>query len=93
MSLNSFLDQLYSLWQQFLTVFPDWMGGIISLVVFVFLIKSLIELVKKSFIWLILLIIFVPASLPLLQEIGLDIIALLQKLLPQAPISIPEFWR
>jgi hypothetical protein len=39
------------------------------------------------------LIIFVPASLPLLQEIGLDIIALLQKLLPQAPISIPEFWR
>lgn len=76
------LEQAYSLWLDFLALFPDSIRGFVSLAVFVFFIKVIIDLVKKSFIWLLLLIFFVPASIPLIKEIFASIVRFLQFILP-----------
>ncbi|MDD3532227.1 MAG: hypothetical protein PHR64_02510 [Candidatus Shapirobacteria bacterium] len=76
------LEQAYSLWLDFLALFPDSIRWLVSLAVFIFFIKIIIDLVKKSFIWLLLLILFVPASIPLIKEIFTSIVRFLQFILP-----------
>jgi len=76
------LEQIYSLWLDFLALFPDSIRWLVSLVVFCFLVKVIIDLVKKSFIWLLLLILFVPASIPLIREIFTSLVKFLQLILP-----------
>ncbi len=76
------LDQLYSLWLDFLALFPDSIRGLVSLVVFIIFVKVIINLVKKSFVWLLLLILFVPASIPLIKEIFASLIGFLKLILP-----------
>jgi len=76
------LEQIYSLWLDFLALFPDSIRWLISLVVFILFIKIIIDLVKKSFIWLLLLVLFVPASIPLIKEIFISIVRFLQFILP-----------
>ena len=76
------LAQIYSLWTQFLTLFPGSIHWLVSLVIFIFLIKVIVGLIKKSFVWLLLLILFVPASIPLIREIFTSLIEFLQLVLP-----------
>ncbi|MDD3679258.1 MAG: hypothetical protein PHX72_00125 [Candidatus Shapirobacteria bacterium] len=76
------LEQAYSLWLQFLALFPNSIRWLVSLVVFIFFVKIIIDLVKKSFFWLLLLILFVPASIPLIKEIFTSLFRFLQLILP-----------
>ncbi len=76
------LDKLYTLWLDFIALFPSSIRWIISLVIFIVLAKAIFNLVKKSFIWLLLLILFVPASVPLIKEIFIAIIEFLKFILP-----------
>ncbi|OGD62927.1 hypothetical protein A2160_04110 [Candidatus Beckwithbacteria bacterium RBG_13_42_9] len=77
------LDQLADLYGQFLSIFPAYLHFWISLVIFIALVLWLVDLVKKHWIWILLLIIFIPASIPLLRQIGKGIIDLLGFLLPK----------
>ncbi len=76
------LEEIYHLWEQFLHFFPSSLRWITSLIIFGLLVKLIISLIKKSFIWLILLVLFVPASIPLLKEIFGSVFRFLQKVLP-----------
>lgn len=64
------LNQIIQLYQSFLNLFPSGLHFWISLVIFLVLVFWVLDLVKRSLAWLILLVILVPASIPLLRQIG-----------------------
>ncbi len=75
-----FLQDLYN---QFLGFFPSFLHPIISIAVVVFLVYSIIQTVKRNFIWLILLIILLPASIPVLKTVVDVLIKFIKWLLGQ----------
>jgi len=74
-------NQLINLYNQFLTLFPPFLHFWISLILFLVIVYWFLELVRKSLIWLLLLVIFLPASIPLLKQIFWGILAFLKVLL------------
>ena len=77
----SLYDQIISIYEHFIGIFPINIQWIISLIIFVFIILAVIDLVKRNFVFLLLLILLIPASIPLLKSIFQGLIAFLQKLL------------
>ncbi|MBX4204876.1 MAG: hypothetical protein KW788_01650 [Candidatus Doudnabacteria bacterium] len=63
------MDQIISIYKQFLSFFPGSIHGIVSLVLAVLIVYSIYKVLKHNFIWLILLIILLPASQPILKNI------------------------
>lgn len=63
------LNQIIQLYQSFLNLFPPGLHFWISLAIFLVLVFWVLDLVKRSLVWLILLVILVPASIPLLRQI------------------------
>jgi len=74
-------DQIIIIYNQFISIFPTNFRWIISLVIFIVLVKWTIDLVKQNLIWLILLIILLPASIPILKSIFEGLLAFLGYLL------------
>ena len=62
-------DQIYTIYNQFLSYFPPSLHGIISLGLAALIVIAIFKVVKKDFVYLILLIVLVPASLPILKTI------------------------
>jgi hypothetical protein len=63
------MDQIISIYKQFLSFFPPSVHGVVSLVLAIMIIYSIFKVLKHNFIWLILLIILLPASQPILKSI------------------------
>jgi len=55
---------------------------LIALLIFVGIVLMLIDLIKRNFIWILLLIIFVPASVPIFRTIVDGIFYFLRNVLP-----------
>lgn len=73
-----FLQDLYS---QFLGYFPNFLHPVISIIVVIFLVYSIVQALKRNFIWLILLVILLPASIPILKNVVDALIGLIKFLL------------
>lgn len=76
------MDQIMMLWQDFISLFPMGLQGLIALLIFVGIVLMLIDLIKRNFIWILLLIIFVPASVPIFRTIVDGIFYFLRNVLP-----------
>jgi hypothetical protein len=63
------MSELYSIYNQFLEIFPDGMHWAVSLVLAGFLVLAIFQTIKRNFIWIILLIILLPASIPILSNV------------------------
>jgi hypothetical protein len=74
------------LYDRFLSVFPPALHFWISLLLFLVIVFWVLDLVKKNLIWLILLIVLLPASIPLLRQIFLGVLQFLRFLLGQAGV-------
>ena len=61
-----FLTELYN---QFLGFFPDFLHPFISIAVVIFLVYSIVQAIKQNFIWLILLVLLLPASIPIIKNV------------------------
>ena len=72
------MDALFKAYDVFISNFPAQYQGLISLGLLAVIIISLYQLVRKSLLWLVLLIIFVPASIPILAKIGQAIVGFLK---------------
>jgi len=70
------------LWQDFISLFPMELRGLIALLIFVGIVLMLIDLIKRNFVWILLLIIFVPASVPIFKTIVDGIFYFLRNVLP-----------
>lgn len=76
------MNQIMVLWQDFISLFPMELQGLIALLIFVGIVLMLIDLIKRNFIWILLLIIFVPASVPIFRTIVDGIFYFLRNVLP-----------
>ncbi len=62
-------ETLQNLYANILAIFPEFLHPFISIGLAIFLVISILEVLKKNFIWLIVLILLLPASLPILKEV------------------------
>ncbi len=63
------MEFLTGLYQQFLGFFPSFLHPVISIVVVIFLVYSIVQAIKSNFIWIIVLIVLLPASIPILKSV------------------------
>lgn len=73
--------QLFNLYNQFLAYFPAQYHSLVSLIILVVFIGALYNLVKRNLIWLLLLILIVPTSIPILNNIWQGILEIMRYLL------------
>ncbi len=74
-------QQIESIYAQFLGFFPKSVHGLVSLVLAVIIVIAIFKVIKRNFIFIILLIILLPASIPILKSIWAGAISLIQFLL------------
>lgn len=60
------VEELYII---FLSYFPVWFQPVISVVLAVILVVSAFQVVKRNFIFLIALVVLLPASIPILSRV------------------------
>ncbi len=75
------MQTLFSLYNQFLSYFPQKIHGIISLVLAILLVVGIYKVLKRQFVYLILLVILLPASVPILKNVWGQIVEILKFLL------------
>ena len=63
------MEFLTGLYQQFLDFFPTFLHPFISIAVVIFLVYSIVQALKRNFIFLIILIVLLPASIPILKKV------------------------
>lgn len=70
------------LYNNFLNFFPGFLHPYISVLLAIFLIYSIFQVLKRNFIFLILLIVLLPAAVPVLKQVLSLIVELFKFLLP-----------
>lgn len=75
------LQSLYSLYGQFLSYFPEKVHGWVSLFLAILLIFGIYKVIRKQLVYLILLVILLPASVPILKNIWEQLVEILKFLL------------
>ncbi len=78
------MDQIFSIYSQFLGFFPQSMHGVVSLVLAVLLVIGIVKVIKKDFIYIILLVVLLPASVPILKNIWEGAINIIKFLLTRS---------
>lgn len=68
------MQEIQKIYAQFLGIFPQALHPFISILLGLFLIYSVVQVLKKDFIYLIILVILLPASIPILKDVGLAIV-------------------
>jgi len=70
-----------SIYNQFLSYFPDNLHGVVSLALAALIAIGIFKVIKKDFIYIILLIVLLPASVPILKNIWESLTNILKFLL------------
>jgi len=63
------MDQILSIYNQFLSYFPASLHGIVSLALAILIVIAIVKVIRKDFVYIILLVVLLPASLPILKNI------------------------
>lgn len=75
------LDAIYSIYNQFLGYFPQSARGFVSLLLAVLLVFGIYKVLRRQLVYIILLVVLLPASVPILKNIWEQLLALLKFLL------------
>lgn len=75
------LQPVYSIYEQFLSYFPENLHGLVSLALALLLVFGIYKVLRRQLIYLVLLIILLPASVPILKNIWEQVLALIKFLL------------
>jgi len=80
--LNSgVMNQLFSIYNQFLNYFPANLHGVVSLGLAVILVIGIVKVIRRDFVYIILLVVLLPASVPILSNIWDSLFNILKFLL------------
>lgn len=63
------MDYLQNIYAQFLGYFPSFLHPVISVIVAIFVVYSIVQALKRNFIYLIVLVVLLPASIPILKDV------------------------
>jgi hypothetical protein len=75
------MDQILEIYNQFLSYFPAGSQWLVSVVLACLLVLAIYKVIKKNFIYIVLLIIILPASVPIFKDVWQNLLALLKFLL------------
>lgn len=75
------MGQIQNIYLQFLTNFPPNLRPIISIGLAVLVIYSIFKVIKRDFLWIIVLIILLPGSVPILMSIWQGVVTFVKFLL------------
>lgn len=78
------LEVLFARYEQFLGIFPTGWHAFISIGIILVLAGTIWTIVKKSGLWLFLLVLLIPASLPALRTIGQYLVDIFEFLLSKS---------
>mgnify|MGYP001570202889 CR=1 FL=1 len=78
--MNSLLN-LYGIYDQFLGYFPARIHGWISLFLAIMLVVGIYKVMRKQLIYLILLVVLLPASVPILKNVWQGVLEIMKFLL------------
>lgn len=68
-SFPSSLSELYSLYDLFLSYFPSQLHGVVSIALAALLVYAIFQVIKKNFVFLILVVLLLPQAVPILRSI------------------------
>ena len=68
------MDNLFQIYDKLLSLFPDGWHTIVSTIVLLAMIMLVLKYWKVGIIGIVLLVIFVPASVPVLKNIGMSVV-------------------
>ena len=80
------MNMLFEIYDKFLSIFPEGWAGVISLILVIIIIVSIYQIILKRFIWVIVLVILIPASIPILAKLWDSVISLIMYLLGKSTI-------
>lgn len=75
------MQTIFNFYEQFLSNFSAEYHGLISFCLAMLIVVGIYKIIKKEFIWLIVLVILLPASIPILKNIWQALIEALRYLL------------
>jgi hypothetical protein len=75
------MDSIYQIYNQFLSYFPASIHPLINIVLAILIIYGIFKVIKQDFVYIILLVILLPASIPILKNIWESILNLVKFLL------------
>ncbi len=75
------MNEIQNLYIQFLGNFPAGTRPVVSILLAVFLVYSILKVIKKDFIFIIALVVLLPASVPILKNVWEGVVALVKFLL------------
>lgn len=75
------LESLFAIYNQFLGYFPTQVHWAVSLFLAILLALGIYKVLRKQFVYLVLLVILLPASVPILKNIWEQVLELLKFLL------------
>lgn len=75
------MDQIFSIYSQFLNYFPQNLHGLVSLALAVLMVIGIVKVIRKDFIYIILLVVLLPASVPILKNIWESMVNIIKFLL------------
>ncbi len=63
------MEEIYAIYNQFLGIFPENLHWAVSVFLAVLLVLAVYQILKRNFIFIILLIVLLPASVPILRNV------------------------
>ena len=75
------MESVYSIYAQFLSYFPEKFHGLVSLALAMLLVWGIYKVVRRQFVYIVLLIVLLPASMPILKSVWSQVLELLKFLL------------
>ncbi len=75
------MSGIFQIYNQFLSYFPANLHGLVSFVLGIILIYGVIKVIQKDFVYIILLIVLLPAAVPILQNIWQSLVSIVSFLL------------
>ncbi len=75
------LQSLYDIYSQFLSYFPDRLHPWISLALAVLLVVGVYKVLRRQLVYLILLVVLLPASVPILKSVWQQVMEIIKFLL------------
>ena len=63
------LTQIFTFYNKFLEVIPEPFRPLVSIIVGLCIIVAIFQVIRREFVWLIVLVILLPASVPILKEL------------------------
>ena len=75
------MNEIQNLYLDFLLNFPENLRPIISIGLAVLLVYAIFKVIKKDFVYIIALIVLLPASIPILKSVWVGVVSFIKFLL------------